>query len=60
MSGKSAKVIQFPIATRKKIDYQSLNDTIIEPLHNHKANEYWPTVLGVFVGLLYVSLLFLL
>ena len=30
MSGKSVKVIRFQTATRKKIVYQSLSDTITE------------------------------
>ena len=61
MSGRKSKVIQFPIATRKRIVCQYLSGTITEPYHSHKENEFpWPTILGVIVGLLYVSLLFLL
>ena len=61
MSGKNAKVIQFPNATRKRIVCQYLSGTTIEPFHSRKeSKDLWPTILGVIVGLLYVSLLFLL
>lgn len=59
--GKSAKVLIFPTATQKKTDCLSTKDIIIEQLPSHKeSKEYWPKILGIFIGLLYVLLLFLL
>lgn len=58
-SGRNAKVLTFPTAIQKKTDCPSLKDITIEQSPNHKeSKEYWPTILGVVIGLLYVSFLF--
>ena len=60
-SGENVKVYQFPKTTRRKIVCQYMTDTITEPLPCHKENDrlYWPTILGIGVGLIYISILFL-
>ena len=50
MSGEKSKVIQFPTATRKKIDYPSLNDTITEQSLNLKESRYWIQIIGSLIG----------
>ena len=59
MSGKKSKVIPFPTVIPKKIASEFLNDITTEPYHSPKVSDYWPTLLGAVVGILYVSLLFL-
>jgi hypothetical protein len=46
MSGKSSKVIQFPIATQKKIACQSMSGITIGQLPSRKENNYIYSLLG--------------
>ena len=50
MSGKKSKVIQFPTATRKKIDSASLKGITTEQSHNPKASKYWIELTGSIIG----------
>lgn len=59
LSGSGVKVIPFPTVIQKKTASEFLKDITIEPSHSHKVSDYWPTALGVFIGLTYVSVLFL-
>ena len=50
MSGKKSKVIQFPTATRKKIELASSKDITTEQSPNLKASKYWIELTGSIIG----------
>ncbi len=60
--GKNAKVYPFPKTTRRRIVCQYSSVTTTEPSPSLKVNDkiYWPTILGLVIGIVYVSILFLL
>lgn len=59
--GEKSKVLKFQPTTRKRIVCQYTTATTTEPLPSLKeSNSYWPTLLGAFIGLLYISILFVL